>query len=65
MSSTERQPVKYATEPDSKNSFEKWRGIGGFPLMGKGRDAIVEHFRELRGYCDVGKGSPSGCNRKK
>ena len=31
--------------------FEKWRGIGtGFQIPGKGRDAIVAFFREMRGH---------------
>ena len=33
--------------------FEKWRGIGGFPGMGKGREAIVAYFREMRGHDDL------------
>jgi antitoxin PrlF len=33
-----------------ENVFEKWRGIGGFEGMGKGREAIVAYFRELRGH---------------
>jgi len=32
--------------------FEKWRGIG-FAGMGKGRKAIVNYFRELRGHDDI------------
>lgn len=36
-----------------KNPFEKWRGIGGFPGMGKGREAIVAYFREMRGHDDL------------
>jgi AbrB family looped-hinge helix DNA binding protein len=32
--------------------FEKWRGIGNFPGMGNGREAIVSYFRELRGHDD-------------
>lgn len=36
-----------------ENPFEKWRGIGGFPGMGKGRDAIVAYFREMRGHDDL------------
>jgi AbrB family looped-hinge helix DNA binding protein len=36
-----------------ENVFEKWRGIGtGFPIEGKGRDAIVAFFREMRGHDD-------------
>jgi AbrB family looped-hinge helix DNA binding protein len=36
---------------DSEESvFEKWRGIGSFPGMGKGREAIVAYFREMRGH---------------
>ena len=36
-----------------ENIFEKWRGIGGFPGMGKGRDAVVAYFREMRGHDDL------------
>jgi AbrB family looped-hinge helix DNA binding protein len=36
-----------------ENVFEKWRGIGGFAGMGKGRDAIVTYFREMRGHDDI------------
>jgi AbrB family looped-hinge helix DNA binding protein len=36
-----------------ENIFEKWRGIGSFPGMGKGRDAIVAYFRDLRGHDDL------------
>jgi antitoxin PrlF len=36
-----------------ENVFEKWRGIGGFPGMGEGRDAIVAYFREMRGHDDL------------
>ena len=36
-----------------ENPFEKWRGIGGFPGMGKGREAIVAYFREMRGHDDL------------
>jgi AbrB family looped-hinge helix DNA binding protein len=36
-----------------ENVFEKWRGIGGFPGMGKGREAIKAYFRELRGHDDL------------
>jgi antitoxin PrlF len=36
-----------------ENVFEKWRGIGtGFPIKGKGRDAIVSFFRGMRGHDD-------------
>jgi AbrB family looped-hinge helix DNA binding protein len=36
-----------------KNVFEKWRGIGtGFPIEGKGPEAIVAFFREMRGDDD-------------
>jgi AbrB family looped-hinge helix DNA binding protein len=35
------------------NVFEKWRGIGSFPGMGKGREAIVAYFREMRGHDDL------------
>jgi AbrB family looped-hinge helix DNA binding protein len=35
----------------AESVFEKWRGIGtGFPIMGKGRKAIVAYFREMRGH---------------
>jgi antitoxin PrlF len=36
-----------------ENVFEKWRGIGSFPGMGKGRDAIIAYFRDLRGHDDL------------
>jgi antitoxin PrlF len=36
-----------------ENVFEKWRGIGDFPGMGKGRDALIKYFRELRGHDDL------------
>jgi AbrB family looped-hinge helix DNA binding protein len=37
-----------------ENPFEKWRGIGtGFPIEGKGREAIVAYFREMRGHDDL------------
>jgi AbrB family looped-hinge helix DNA binding protein len=36
-----------------ENVFEKYRGIGGFPGMGKGREAIVAYFREMRGHDDL------------
>ena len=36
-----------------ENPFEKWRGIGTFPGMGKGRDAIVAYFSEMRGHDDL------------
>ena len=36
-----------------ENVFEKWRGIGSFPGMGKGRDGIVAYFREMRGHDDL------------
>ncbi len=36
-----------------ENVFEKWRGIGGFPGMGKGRNAVVAYFREMRGHDDL------------
>jgi len=36
-----------------ENPFEKWRGIGtGFPIQGKGREAIVAFWREMRGHDD-------------
>jgi antitoxin PrlF len=36
---------------DSEESVcEKWRGIGSFPGMGKGREAIIAYFREMRGH---------------
>jgi AbrB family looped-hinge helix DNA binding protein len=37
----------------AENPFEKWRGIGSFPGMGKGREAIVAYFREMRGHDDL------------
>ena len=36
-----------------ENVFEKWRGIGNFPGMGNGREAIVKYFREMRGHDDL------------
>jgi AbrB family looped-hinge helix DNA binding protein len=37
-----------------ENVFEKWRGIGtGFPIKGKGREAIVAFFRQMRGHNDL------------
>ena len=36
-----------------ENPFEKWRGIGSFPGMGKGREAIIAYFREMRGHDDL------------
>jgi AbrB family looped-hinge helix DNA binding protein len=36
-----------------ENVFEQYRGIGGFPGMGKGREAIVAYFREMRGHDDL------------
>ncbi len=33
-----------------ENPFEKWRGIGGFPGMGKGREDIIAYFREMCGH---------------
>jgi AbrB family looped-hinge helix DNA binding protein len=36
-----------------ENVFEKWRGIGSFPGMGEGREAIVAYFREMRGHDDL------------
>jgi AbrB family looped-hinge helix DNA binding protein len=36
------------------NPFEKWRGIGtGFPIEGKGIEAINAYFREMRGHDDI------------
>ena len=36
-----------------ENVFEKWRGTGtGFPIRGKGKKAVVEFFREMRGHDD-------------
>jgi AbrB family looped-hinge helix DNA binding protein len=33
------------------NPFEKWRGIGtGFPIEGKGLEAVAAYFREMRGH---------------
>ena len=36
-----------------ENVFEKWRGIGNFPGMGKGREGLIAYFRELRGHDDL------------
>jgi AbrB family looped-hinge helix DNA binding protein len=36
-----------------ENVFEKWRGIGSFPGMGEGREAIAAYFREMRGHDDL------------
>ena len=33
-----------------ESPFEKWRGIGSFPGMGKGRQAVIDYMRELRGH---------------
>lgn len=44
--------LRVLRDPD-ENVFEKWRGIGTFPGMGKGRDAIVAYFREMRGHDDL------------
>jgi AbrB family looped-hinge helix DNA binding protein len=41
------------TRDAEENVFEKYRGIGGFPGMGKGREAIVAYFREMRGHDDL------------
>jgi AbrB family looped-hinge helix DNA binding protein len=50
----EPQEVGFRVVRDAEeNVFEKWRGIGGFPGMGKGRDAIVAYFREMRGDDDL------------
>jgi AbrB family looped-hinge helix DNA binding protein len=50
----ERQEGRIHVIRDSnENPFEKWRGIGGFPGMGKGREAIVAYFREMRGHDDL------------
>lgn len=50
----EPQENGYRVVRDADESvFEKWRGIGNFPGMGKGRDAIVAYFRELRGHDDL------------
>jgi antitoxin PrlF len=50
----ERQENGFRLVRDSEdNVFEKWRGIGGFPGMGKGRDAVVAYFREMRGHDDL------------
>lgn len=39
---------------DEENVFEKWREIGtGFPIRGKGKDAVVAFFREMRGHDDI------------
>jgi AbrB family looped-hinge helix DNA binding protein len=50
----EQQEVGFRVVRDTdENVFEKWRGIGGFPGMGKGREAIVAYFREMRGHDDL------------
>jgi len=37
-----------------ENVFEKWRGIRtGFPIRGKGKDAVVTFLRELSGHDDL------------
>jgi AbrB family looped-hinge helix DNA binding protein len=45
----------YRVVRDSQDEvFEKWRGIGtGFQIPGKGRDALVAFFREMRGHDDL------------
>jgi AbrB family looped-hinge helix DNA binding protein len=53
--------IRFEQQPDGirvlreteENPFEKWRGIGGFPGMGSGREAIIAYFRELRGHDDL------------
>lgn len=49
-SSIERESV--AAPESRENVFEKWRGIGNYPGMGDGREAIVGYFREMRGHDD-------------
>ena len=44
--------IRLVRDPE-ESVFEKWRGIGSFPGMGKGRDAIVAYFREMRGNDDL------------
>lgn len=36
-----------------ENVFEKWRGIGSFPGMGKGLDGVNAYFRKVRGHDDL------------
>jgi AbrB family looped-hinge helix DNA binding protein len=36
-----------------ENVFEKWRGIGSFPGMGKGLDGVNTYFRKMRGHDDL------------
>jgi len=36
-----------------ENPFEKWRGIGAFPGMGQGEEAILSYFSEMRGHDDL------------
>jgi antitoxin PrlF len=36
-----------------ENVFEKWRGVGDFPGMGKGVEGLIAYFRELRGHDDL------------
>ncbi|MGD0901868.1 MAG: AbrB/MazE/SpoVT family DNA-binding domain-containing protein [Terracidiphilus sp.] len=50
----EQQEVGFRVVRDTdENVFEKWRGIGGFPGMGKGREEVVAYFREMRGHDDL------------
>ena len=44
--------VLVESEP-KENPFEKWRGIGSFPGMGQGHEAIIKYFREMRGHDDL------------
>jgi antitoxin PrlF len=47
----EPQEGGYRLVRDADESvFEKWRGIGNFPEMGEGREALRAYMRELRGY---------------
>jgi antitoxin PrlF len=49
----EAQEVGFRVVRDvDENPFEKWRGIGNFPGMGEGREAIIDYFREMRGHDD-------------
>lgn len=53
--------VRFELHPDGirvsragdENPFEKWRGIGSFPGMKQGKDAILSYFSEMRGHDDL------------
>lgn len=48
----EKNGIRLVRDAD-EDVFEKWRGIGTFPGMGKGRKAVVAYFREMRGHDDL------------